>query len=640
MRRLSLAALVNCCRASVSLGARLVRLGLLDACLLQLKSADAADEDDQQQDFDGLASSGACPAGQALLSAAESGAARFDDPSAAGCEANDAGSGALQATSTRHFASHSSPPAVCNRAFLTPTTAASSSSKDVAADIADQPHEQHLANLLTPQHPLLLAELASSIDQRQQKNRQIIRRTELISWPIGSGTSLLLARSAYLLSTNLPDFIGLEATCRLIGQLAELTNRHRASSEVGDLLAAIASLTAALIRLESAPVALSELAGPALLRLGACASNWLGANSSNNSSSELALNLAADQNSGQLSDLELAELPSLVTACQACLGNSACSSQAGLGHRLLLPTLQVLSLIKRRVGFESWNRLVGDNRLLNQLLVDCSGLPPRLLSRPPISLVAASDAWNGPQGDGGAELDWGGWACGTSEPEPTRESLYTPVTSKAFTLTLLAIAKHSTVHWFKENVIDKYREISILSSPISWVPTIDQCFVDDENFAIWRPTRQYKRDRVDIFETENSYFLITTWLTKEIVNILSSSAEQVLPPSHNYFIKQLATMELARTNVKTAPDEAEAPDAVGKKIRGEVVSRGDPNKYPNMSGTFAGQETPATGILLANKCDLLSGERQLQTVREIETFCRENGFIGWTEVKRQGGRHD
>ncbi|PAA92617.1 hypothetical protein BOX15_Mlig007275g4, partial [Macrostomum lignano] len=383
MRRLSLAALVNCCRASVSLGARLVRLGLLDACLLQLKSADAADEDDQQQDL--MAWRVLALARLARLCCLPQSRALRDLMTHRLPAAVELLRNLCQRAADRLAAGHVDP-ALCqpffaacclHRAFLTPTTAASSSSKDVAADIADQPHEQHLANLLTPQHPLLLAELASSIDQRQQKTDRLSGEQSSLAGQLARGLRCCSARSAYLLSTNLPDFIGLEATCRLIGQLAELTNRHRASSEVGDLLAAIASLTAALIRLESAPVALSELAGPALLRLGACASNWLGANSSNNSSSELALNLAADQlrrNSGQLSDLELAELPSLVTACQACLGNSACSSQAGLGHRLLLPTLQVLSLIKRRVGFESWNRLVGDNRLLNQLLVDCSGL--------------------------------------------------------------------------------------------------------------------------------------------------------------------------------------------------------------------------------------------------------------------------
>ncbi|PAA53276.1 hypothetical protein BOX15_Mlig015190g5 [Macrostomum lignano] len=46
--------------------------------------------------------------------------------------------------------------------------------------------------------------------------------------------------------------------------------------------------------------------------------------------------------------------------------------------------------------------------------------------------------------------------------------------------------------------------------------------------------------------------------------------------------------------------------------------------------------SPLPAILLANKCDLLSGERQLQ-LSEIETFCRENGFIGWTEVSAKEG---
>uniref|UniRef100_A0A1I8F4K7 Ras-related protein Rab n=1 Tax=Macrostomum lignano TaxID=282301 RepID=A0A1I8F4K7_9PLAT len=38
--------------------------------------------------------------------------------------------------------------------------------------------------------------------------------------------------------------------------------------------------------------------------------------------------------------------------------------------------------------------------------------------------------------------------------------------------------------------------------------------------------------------------------------------------------------------------------------------------------------SPLPAILLANKCDLLSGERQLQL---------ENGFIGWTEVSAKEG---
>uniref|UniRef100_A0A1I8F6G8 NADH dehydrogenase [ubiquinone] 1 beta subcomplex subunit 10 n=1 Tax=Macrostomum lignano TaxID=282301 RepID=A0A1I8F6G8_9PLAT len=177
---------------------------------------------------------------------------------------------------------------------------------------------------------------------------------------------------------------------------------------------------------------------------------------------------------------------------------------------------------------------------------------------------------------------------GGHEPEPTRESLYTPVTSKAFTDTWLFKAFDLPTTWFKENVIDK-------------VPTIDQCFVDDELCNL-EADEQYKRDRL---------------VDQEIVNILrrrrreqcfqwygrqrdliekhcgqiqkdydearlsdrKSDKDSYSPPP-NYFIKH-GDMGYAH-NVKNAPDEAESTGCWWERKYGEVGSRGDPNKYPNV----------------------------------------------------------
>uniref|UniRef100_A0A1I8IVH6 NADH dehydrogenase [ubiquinone] 1 beta subcomplex subunit 10 n=1 Tax=Macrostomum lignano TaxID=282301 RepID=A0A1I8IVH6_9PLAT len=152
---------------------------------------------------------------------------------------------------------------------------------------------------------------------------------------------------------------------------------------------------------------------------------------------------------------------------------------------------------------------------------------------------------------------------GGHEPEPTRESLYTPVTSKAFTDTWLFKAFDLPTTWFKENVIDKYRKkYPYYHRRYPRVPTIDQCFVDDELCNL-EADEQYKRDRLSDRKT-----------------------------STNYFIKH-GDMGYAH-NVKNALMKQKHRMLWERKY-GEVGSRGDPNKYPNVidmePGTLEHEDT-------------------------------------------------
>ncbi|PAA57943.1 hypothetical protein BOX15_Mlig007275g6 [Macrostomum lignano] len=188
---------------------------------------------------------------------------------------------------------------------------------------------------------------------------------------------------------------------------------------------------------------------------------------------------------------------------------------------------------------------------------------------------------------------------GGHEPEPTRESLYTPVTSKAFTDTWLFKAFDLPTTWFKENVIDKYRKkYPYYHRRYPRVPTIDQCFVDDELCNL-EADEQYKRDRL---------------VDQEIVNILRRRREQCFQwygrqrdliekhcgqiqkdydeASTNYFIKH-GDMGYAH-NVKNALMKQKHRMLWERKY-GEVGSRGDPNKYPNVidmePGTLEHEDT-------------------------------------------------